>query len=317
MDMQRLASTFLCLFVLTMLSACERKDSAIPAETATRKDSTAAAKKPMVDWDYGSTDTLRVFDSLTPRFVMNRVLDQPEYDSLGYALWKPNYNEQMEFHVSEDGKCHTNVDTVMFWTDRNQRKCAAMIFATDHFSSYPGKGGKLEIGDCHFCGSAIGIALFYQRKDDRWRLYAFQKQITSIGIFGEYSKNKQTGAWFGFKQIGDPWTCLVIRDEIGAQSGEEWGYEEWFLIEEHRLGGFPANPMKPIFGYNWLKSHFDWETEVTVEETSEVRMRKKKGDYWDIDLITHRSTGDTISKFTFDDDNLSYKLVDSSGSQRR
>lgn len=303
-------SLLLALLTLCLLLeiGCGAQEKA-PSPDANPPDSASTDKKKnSSNWDFGTKDTLRLFHTLDPLSIMDRLFDQPKYDSLGYALWRPNFNERLQFNVSEDGLCHTRIDTLMLWKDRDQRQCAVLVFSTEHFGYSTANHDSMEITECHFCGAAIGAALLFQQDDGQWRLYWFEKYFTSIGIWGEYSKDRHYGAWISLRQIGDQWTCFSIRDMISFQSGEFWSYEYWYSIEEHEIGGFPGPKLQPIFDFAWIHGYYDWETEVEHEETSEVRLLPKPKACWDLDLITHRESGDTVTHFVFDEGSTRYVL---------
>lgn len=145
-----LALLTLCLLLEIGCGAPEKS----PSPAANPPDSTATDKKKnSSNWDFGNQDTLTLFHTLDPLPIMGRLFDQPKYDSLGYALWRPNFNERLQFNVSADGLCHTRIDTLMLWKDRDQRQCAVLVFSTEHFGYSTANHDSMEITDCRGQGN--------------------------------------------------------------------------------------------------------------------------------------------------------------------
>lgn len=229
-----------------------------------------------------------LFPDLNDTTLLGRLFDQPLFDSVGMALWQPNYYERMSFRVSYDGLCHTSVDTIMYFTDREKRQCACVILATHNVR----KGNVLdstivEIGDCHFCGVTLGIVLLAQQPDKAWQLYRFEKAFTTLGYFGTYRTGRQDAGSIALKQIGDPWTCLSLKQGVGGNGGESTGSERLYAIEQFVLSGFPANTLSSIFGYDFFHRepiYGDSTVLDTSVQRTEMHLVPKPGAYFDIEL---------------------------------
>ena len=250
-----------------------------------------------------------VFDTLDDTLLLGRLFDRPQFDSTKTAIWKPNYSERSVFSLSYDGRCHTRIDTIMYFTDHQKRKCAAVILATYRY----GKDildSAIEIGDCHFCGVPIGIALLSQRDDGKWELYQYKKAFTTLGYFGEYNTKWSDAGKIRLKELGDRWTCLSLVQGVGGNSGEFTGTEYIYSIEQYEIGGWPNNVLSNIFTYNYDYSlaSIDGNGKLIVKEIATMKIQKKKDDYYDIDLITTRNDTTTTGHYVYSDDYSQYVL---------
>lgn len=252
-------------------------------------------------------DDEHVFKSLDNKELLNRIYDNPEFDSSGTAIWKPNYYERMMFPVSFDNKCHTNIDTIMYFNDRCQRKCAVVILTTYNYRKGTFEDSiAIEIGDCHFCGVPIGIVLLSQSEDSTWNIYKFTKAFTSLGYFGTYRTGGKDAGKISLKEIGDKWTCLSLTQGIGGNMGEFTGTENLYSIEEFQLGGFPNRTLSNIFGYNFHYEYFSIDEKVKSKETAEMKIIKTKNDYYYIDLIVNKNGKVTTKHYKYSDNYDSY-----------
>ncbi|HEY5406166.1 MAG TPA: hypothetical protein VIJ92_03725, partial [Ginsengibacter sp.] len=195
----------------------------------------------------------------------------------------------MTLPVSYDGRCYTNIDTIMYFTDQAKRKCACIILTTFNYR----KGtfddtSKIEISDCHFCGVPISIALLAETKEKNWKLYKFEKAFISLGYFGTYRTGLQDAGKISLKEIGDKWTCLSLVQGVGGNGGYLSGSETLYSIEEFYLNGFPNSSLSNLLSYNFFYSNANTAgTKHDIkEEKTTIKIIKKKGDYYDIDLIT-------------------------------
>jgi hypothetical protein len=283
---------FFLISIAFLLNSCGAGKSDAPQTKEPQKD-TVAAKPHKKDE--------RIFESLGDKTVLAKLFDDPEFDTSGTALWKPNYYERLAFPVSYDGKCHTKVDTVMYFTDQQNRKCAVMILATYKYSfdvtdSTPG------IGDCHFCGVPLGIALFSQTEEKKWELYRFEKSFTSLGYFGTYRTGGKDAGKICLKEIGDPWTCLSLTQGVGGNMGEFSGSEDLYSIEQYHLGGFPDNTLTNIFSYNYHYESTSIDERTKEEEDAVMKIIKKKNNYYDIDLIITKNGKHSTEHYVYSDD---------------
>ncbi len=287
-----------------VLTSCDRQKSNVTSSTEQSIAKTNTTDYPKAD-NNGSA-----FSNLEYKTLLGRLFDNPDFDTSQTAIWKPNYYERMTFPVSYDGKCHTNIDTIMYFTDREKRKCACVIVTTFNYR----KGGfedstKIQIGDCHFCGVPIGIALLAETKDKSWELYKFEKAFTSLGYFGTYRTGRQDAGKITLKEIGDKWTCLSLTQGVGGNGGYLSGSEPLYSIEEFHLGGFPNRTLSNLLSYNFFYSNVEAggvkdgrpESEIKEEKTV-MKLIKKKGEYYDIDLVTTSKGKSTIEHYKYSDD---------------
>ncbi|XZF14329.1 hypothetical protein ACTHGU_21315 [Chitinophagaceae bacterium MMS25-I14] len=272
----------------------ERKQFAAEQEIRIKKPATKAEES--------------VFDSLDRTNLMKRLFDNPWFDSNDVALWKPNYYERMNFPVSNDGMCHTAVDTVMYFTDREKRQCAVVILATYNYQVNEFSNNKPEISDCHFCGVPIGIVLLAQHEDKKWHLYRFEKSFARLGYFGRFHTGRGDSGSTSLRKIGDSWTCLSLVQGPGGNGGYVEGSEMLYSIEEYQLGGFPAATLSNILTYSNYYSNVDAMDESRhdieiKEDTTTMHIVEHKGAYYDIDLVTRGLNKKTsVAHYVYSDD---------------
>ncbi len=221
--------------------------------------------------------------------LLTNLLADVKFDSTGKAIWKQNPNDTIQLPVSFDGNCHTNIDTVMYFSDVNQRKCAAIILTTYSYIEDSEDSTKTMIADCRSCGTAIGIALISENEDKTWKLYAFEKRFAELGYFGAYRLDKmgyydeqaQPGK-ISLVKMGDRMTALKLTQGIGGNMGSLNGFESFYTIDQSHLKerGIPL-----LFNYDYYNSQIFIEVsdEPMVEKT-EMKQVKGNGEYDDIEL---------------------------------
>jgi len=291
------------ILVTLVLTSCERKNSKLPTsnERITAKPDTINHDKP--------DDSDAIFNSLNYKILLSRLFDNPDFDTTQAAIWKPNYYERMTLPVSYDGRCHTNIDTIMYFIDQGKRKCACVILTTFNYRKGTfDDGTKIKIGDCHFCGVPVGIALLAETEDKNWELYKFEKAFTSLGYFGTYRTGRQDSGQIGLKQIGDKWTCLSLIQGVGGNGGYLSGSETLYSIEEFHLNGYPNSTLSNLLSYSFFYSNVDAVgiKDHRKEETTAMKIIKKPRNYYNIDLITISNGKSATNHYKYSDDDNQY-----------
>ncbi len=216
-----------------------------------------------------------IFNNLQDTTLLSKLFDNPIITEDKVALWKPNYYERMSIGVSYDGYCHTNIDTIMYFTSIDSVKNACVIFSTFKYNKDD------NIGDCHFCGVPLSIALFQENKEQKWELYKFEKHFSNIGHFGEIRKDK---CKISLIEIGDKWTCLSLKDGISGNMGEYEGFENLYSIEKYLIYGFPNKVLSNIFSYKYHSKSIDINDEIIGEINSEISFIKKEKSHYPLIL---------------------------------
>ena len=268
---------FLPLFLVILFISCENKNKQPVSSSAVTSNAAAqpkAAVEPPDEKEFNSIDTVEIF---------KRLFDNPLMQHKT-AIWKPNFYERMTFPLSYDDSCHTVVDTILYFTDRENRECAAILLVTYRFWKDSTDGLKIKSGDCHFCGAAVGIALLSQSADQKWAVYKFEKAFTSAGNFGGTGEGGI--GMVSLVRIGNRWTCLSLKQPIGGNGGYLGGQADLYSIEEYNLNGFPNKPLSNIFSYTYYSTNADSGEKVTKEEKSDITLVKRARQYYGIDLVT-------------------------------
>lgn len=242
-----------------------------------------------------STENLFFFKDLKERTVLSKLYDNPIFiDSNKSVKWKPNFNEQMNMPTSFDGMIHTNIDTIMYFKNTLNVQCACMILTNYQYQVTENLNGEktIEIGDCHFCGVPLGIALFEFDPEKGWELYAFKKSLLSFGYFGKYKSSGEDNCTISLKKIGDSWTCLSLREGLGCAQGNIFGSEKLISIEQYFIGGFPCSTLKLVFSYDYHDEYspqYEGDENEKNKEISSIKFLKMKNDYYKIQLSQNKN----------------------------
>ena len=86
----------------------------------------------------------------------------------GTALWMPNFSEAQEFNVSDDGLCHTILDTILVYGNES-----LLVFTTSNGD------------DCHACAPDISLATFHKESDKVWHFERMMKHLRKYGSYGK------------------------------------------------------------------------------------------------------------------------------------
>jgi hypothetical protein len=170
-----------------------------------------------------SSDSVLTVDKLN-NDVLIHLLKDAILDSFGNAVWNPMGDEKNEFPISDDNKCHTSLDTILYFTGTDSIKNAVIILRTYQFDHQHIKYGN------HYEGSPVGVALFKQNNEKKWELFKISKKITSLGYYvGAEPKYK---GFISLKNISPNYTCLYFKQNLGGQQGYVEGFESLYLLDD-------------------------------------------------------------------------------------
>jgi hypothetical protein len=192
-----------------------------------------------------------VFSALNERKLLSKLYDSNKFvDSSGEVLWRPNFHERLQLLVSDDGFCHTQVDTILYFRNHDQENCAVVIFANYHYFLDDFDHEVLKRGGSHFEGVRLGIALFAETEEKEWCLIDFKKYFTNLGYFGELHSGREDTAEFSLKKLRKDWMCLSLKQGIGGNTGVFWGYETFFSLDYYPI----CKMCEGIEEYPWMTS---------------------------------------------------------------
>lgn len=89
------------------------------------------------------------------------------------ACWKPSLDDFFNMPVSDDGLCHTKIDTVINLSAEK----SLIVFRTDSYHS------DNNIIDCHACSPVYGITTV-KKEDNIYTVANFKKDLIAAGSFG-------------------------------------------------------------------------------------------------------------------------------------
>lgn len=149
------------------------------------------------------------------------------------VVWKPDFNEAFNFHVSDDGLCYTKVDTIFNYRGVSGAKYVLYLFATNSKSH-----GKYD--SYHNDRPNISAALFEAGKYSPYKLVAFNKHLTDCGDYGT--------------------PCKVELVSLGK---DKWNTDTWGILFKD---GNMANGMIRSWEYLYTATflHFDKIFNVTT-----------------------------------------------------
>lgn len=147
---------------------------------------------------------------------MPLLFDSVTYNAQKEAIWKPNYTEKINMPVSDDGFCHTEMDTIQYYNS-GEIKHAIIIFATYEYV-------KGERSSCHACAPKLSIASFSKEMEGHWQIAQFRKDFVSFGAWG-----KRLGH-LGIEKLGEDFYCLKVQSAIDGNQGYESGVTTFYSL---------------------------------------------------------------------------------------
>ena len=253
-----------------------------------------------------------VSNSIINKSILSEIFGNSFIDSTGMILWNPNKNESKIFPIWLDEKCHSTIDTIMFFDDSRNRKCAIVIFSTYNYyvkSQSTNNTDILDKGDCHFCGAKIGVAILNQIENKNWIVIKSKKHLADLGYFGEYKNQGEEKCKIYLKKIGDNWNCLCLKQGTGGNTGGWSGYESFYSIEEYKLDSTKNNLFTKIFEYYYLDY---FENQITQKITRDLKAKLKlienKNSYYDIDLAKTNFNKTKIEHYKYSEEQGKYIL---------
>jgi|GEM_PF-5610039 len=130
------------------------------------------------------------------------------------AIWKPDADAEFNMNISEDGKCHTNIDTIMEIPGSKGERYL-IVFTTLEVMK------DSSLGGCHSCGADYGAAfLVYDKPSGVYGIENYTRKFTSAGNFGGTSDS------IALTDFGRDY-ALLIRSGF-TQSGECMETDEFF-----------------------------------------------------------------------------------------
>jgi hypothetical protein len=170
--------------------------------------------------------------------ILTLLLKCSNFDSLGYALWKPNENNIGNFPLSEDGFCHTNIDTIMYFQSNDSIDNAVVILRTFQFDKVGSKFGS------HYEGSPVGVAIF-NLINNKWQLDTFKSKLISLGYYvGAEPKYKGI---LCLQALPSNLMCLVCRQNEACHMNECDGFESAYSLEDKLYNGVELEKFTEIY----------------------------------------------------------------------
>lgn len=229
-----------------------------------------------------------VFQRLDYKTVILRLFDKVTFDSNQEALWMPNYAERLNMPVSEDGFCHTVLDTTLYYTSENE-KHALLVFGTYQYQN----GVRTS---CHVCSPLLSIATFRQENNKSWRIEGFKKDFVGLGAWGKRLAHLE------IENLGADFYSLKVQSAVYGNQGYERG-----VISLYSLNSY--DQFNEIFSFVYYDSN-----EGAIEDgkgytdKTTMKITPTADGYFGIELSTKRSGGKNtvIKKYKYSEDERHY-----------
>lgn len=206
--------------------------------------------------------------------ILSRLFEIKSFSSNKEGLWSPNIYEKINMPVSDDGYCHTSVDTILF----NNKEKAVVIFKSIEYNN----GNPFN---CHACAVLLSIATF-NKIENGWRLVQFKKRFKYAGRYGGYL------GFFEIKRFGKNLICLSHHDEIDGGQGYNEGWEYYYSLEEN-------DDYEKVFQYKYYDTNEDAVEKNGFTDNTTLKIIKTT-DFYNILLTTKRNGKEAIKKKVFE-----------------
>lgn len=229
-----------------------------------------------------------IFQKLDYETVISRLFDNATFNSKQEALWKPNFSERINMPVSEDGFCHTVLDTSLYYTSENE-KHAMLVFATYKYEN----GVRTS---CHVCSPQLSIATFSQENKKSWRVEEFKKDFIGLGAWG-----KKQGQ-LSIEKLGTDFCCLKIKTAIYGNQGYESGITSFYSLNSF-------DKLNEVFSFVYYESNEGalGDGKGLTKETT-IKVIPTDDNYFGIELTTNLSgrKNTIIKKYKYSEDERHY-----------
>lgn len=215
--------------------------------------------------------------NLEAKNIITQLFESNTFKNENEGLWKPNLYDKVNMPISDDGFCHTIVDTIIY-SSINDYENAIVIFSSREYTN------GIAVS-CHACSVMLSIATF-TKVDKGWELTQFKKRFTNAGQYGE------RGGYYKIVRLGKDLNCLLHHAEIDGGQGYFSGYNTFYSLEGY-------DDYKEVFQYRYYdtnegaveKNGFTDNTEIKIVKTS---------NFYKIELITKRENKGIIKRRIFE-----------------
>lgn len=201
-------------------------------------DSTKVQKSAILK---NSFTNLRDFEVIKTLFNADKVVDS-------IAYWKPDYEERLNFYVSESGYCKTYLYKVFYYKWMDKGNAAVLYLSNDTTEN-----------NCHACAPILSIAIFEKNKSNKYAITKFKKNWLVWGSWGLPGKAKLV-------KIGTSEYAIRLDEGYGNSGSESSSCTFYDLYW-----------FKPIFSATTYRSNiyaleenspyaYEWTGEVSVNE---------------------------------------------------
>jgi hypothetical protein len=195
---------YLTFILLIFVCACNNPHVA--------EDIVSAKKKDTVNRDnlYHQTHDWHVDSPFDTVKLLQAFFDPIRVDKK-IAIWKPSPEDKLNMNLSDDGYCHTNIDTIIKvpYKKTYRDEVYWVVFTT---LVYDNDG--VFAGSCHWCGANYGIAELV--KDGyTYKVQCFNKNFATMGQSGHKADSLGIQK-FGGDQYWDDYALFITSDWQGS-----------------------------------------------------------------------------------------------------
>ncbi|MES2556615.1 MAG: hypothetical protein V4604_10715 [Bacteroidota bacterium] len=256
-------------------------------------------------------------DLQSTKKVLSGLFNSAEFDTHGSVIWEANEKKHPEIPVCYDLKCHTEVDTILYFVDSEGQSCAAVVLASYNYEY--DDNGKIAVVGAHSEGTSLGLALF-AKNAGLWKLYALKKHLTWLGEWGIYKSAEENGGVVSLKKLGQHWTAICFKQGIIGNTGEFWGTDTFFGIERRapvsqKTSSKTNNksgycPFIQLFQYHYHHNYYFPDSENQNSVTTTMKTVETNSGVFDLRLESKtvntsvysdkiNSSGKTVAHYTW------------------
>jgi len=223
-------------------------------------------------------------ETLDNNLILKSLFDCKVLDSRNEAIWEPHfYDLNSELPISDDNKCHTSIDTIIYFISNNV-KYALFVFGTHKYSVE-----EREI--IPFAYPFTSLAIFRQKENMNWELRKFDKyfSLNNQGL-DTYTENVSISVF----EIGKENYVLSFHSQPTGGQGYLEGYLTYYSLRDFDC----FRNIFSVMDY-YTNSAAVEPSEAYTEEMIQVPIIFSKADYSDVEFIEKRDNPTKSDRITY------------------
>ena len=230
----------------------------------------------LVNLKVDGQDKLQI-PKLESQKLLTILFDAKSFNKENEGLWKPNVYEKLNMPISDDGFCHTALDTILYTSTESNHNAIVIFKSLEYNSGIP--------STCHACAVMLSIATF-TKNDNIWELSQFKKRFKYAGLYGERQ------GYFEIKRLGKDLNCLFHHAAIDGGQGYFSGFGYFYSLENY-------DDYEQVFQYRYYDTNEGAVEKNGFTDNTEIKILKTDS-FYKIELLTKRESKGVIKKRLFE-----------------